>query len=1198
MACLMDAGARVADRGYIAVPRRTLARMQRACANRLPARSLLSFFLLAILSSCSSCVQSLAAQDAAIAKANYFEPPRPEPSTTVQELLDVAEELRRERDYGGGLKQADVTLASAQEIHDAAGEACAHRERAILLQHLRRVDDAILEWRQAAQAWQRADDGPGRIEALGRAGVLLLPINAGEGEAALGQALRLAQDESRRPLEAAEQLAAVQQFVFNQGNLEWVRKLTRAVFEITDRVAPDSLSVAMGLNSLGRVALAGGDAKAAADDHRRALAIQEKIAPDSLDVALSLNNLGLVAYNRGDLKAAADYYGQAFAIRERLAPHSLDVADGLHNLGNVAEKQGDLKAAWDYYGRALVIRQKLAPDSIEEAQSLNGLGNVAWDQGKLDLAAAYHRRALAIRQAVAPGSPYVAASLNNLAIVADSQGDLKTAAEYLQRTVGIYEKLAPDSMSMAISQDNLGLLDAERGDLKAAIEYLRRALAIYENLAPESLDMAANLTNLGDVAIGRGDLKSARDYYRRALAIRQKWAPNSLSVAEALDAMGIVAIRQGNLKAAAEGYKRALAIQQRLAPHSLVLANSLWGLGKVADDRGSPKVAAEYFRLALATREKLAPDSLALAGILDSLAIAAREMGDLDSAETSAARAWRIAQRQVEAVSSDEARQAFGSSVQTYSRVLLSIQVERGEPEAAFVTLEEARAQALAQLLFERPALLNQASGDLWPRHQEALAKLHHAEEAVNQAEAQPGGSREAEQQKRNARQAYQQARYDVDGMWSEIQKRKPRAFNPALTLAEAARTLGEKTAFVAFAINDDEAYALAVGGGRNGRRLEERVQLVAPARRTTTAKLQAAKLLENRILGFWDLSHTPPDASAASQAESRALVLAGRELFDALFPGEIGKLVRESKRLILSPDGPLWQLPFAALVTGVEAGGRPRYLGESVTIAYTPSLALYARLRKEGRNLQKGQRPEVLAVGDPDFDRTVKLDPADPEADRVWAGLQPPGVRPERLRETAREAQVVAELYGGNALTGDQATEAELRKRIETADVIHLATHGSLETALPMSSGIMLTPPESEPAIGETDNDGALQAWEIFSQLKLRAELVVLSACDTARGEVVKGEGVVGLMRALEYAGARSIVATQWSVASGESTTRLMEEFHKDLRKGEAKDEALKDAMAAVRKEHPHPFYWAPFILLGDPDNPNLGDADLEAFR
>jgi CHAT domain-containing protein len=197
-------------------------------------------------------------------------------------------------------------------------------------------------------------------------------------------------------------------------------------------------------------------------------------------------------------------------------------------------------------------------------------------------------------------------------------------------------------------------------------------------------------------------------------------------------------------------------------------------------------------------------------------------------------------------------------------------------------------------------------------------------------------------------------------------------------------------------------------------------------------------------------------------------------------------------------------------------------------------------------------------------------------------------GERPDQLPATAEEAKIIAKLYGSNPLTSEHATEAEVRSLIEQADVIHLATHGVLRATSPMSSGILLTPPNQEPHAGETDNDGILQAWEIFSQLKLRAELVVLSACNTASGEVVHGEGVVGLTRALEYAGARSILAGQWAVSSA-STARLMEVFHENLRSGEPKDEALKDAMMTVRKSSPEPFYWAPFILLGDPDNPNL---------
>ena len=133
------------------------------------------------------------------------------------------------------------------------------------------------------------------------------------------------------------------------------------------------------------------------------------------------------------------------------------------------------------------------------------------------------------------------------------------------------------------------------------------------------------------------------------------------------------------------------------------------------------------------------------------------------------------------------------------------------------------------------------------------------------------------------------------------------------------------------------------------------------------------------------------------------------------------------------------------------------------------------------------------------------------------------------------------------------------------------------------MASCVVLTMPEKEPEIGATMNDGVLQAWEIYSQLKLKAELVVLSACDTGRGANIAGEGIVGLTRALQYAGARSIVASQWSVAD-ESTRRLMVAFHEKLRQGLAKDEALRQAMAVVRRDPrtAHPYFWAPFFLTG----------------
>jgi CHAT domain-containing protein len=212
-----------------------------------------------------------------------------------------------------------------------------------------------------------------------------------------------------------------------------------------------------------------------------------------------------------------------------------------------------------------------------------------------------------------------------------------------------------------------------------------------------------------------------------------------------------------------------------------------------------------------------------------------------------------------------------------------------------------------------------------------------------------------------------------------------------------------------------------------------------------------------------------------------------------------------------------------------------------------------------------------------------------------LWARDRPP----ERLPATRAEAAAIARLYGATPLLAEKATEAAVRQRIGQADMIHLATHGYLHPQRAMSSGVLLAAPEQEPKEGEHRSDGFLQAWEIYSELKLKAELVVLSACETGSGQNVQGEGIIGLTRALQYAGARSIVASQWPVAD-RSTFTLMVAFHRKLREGMAKDEALQQAMAAVQKDPrtAHPFYWAPFFLIGDPDRYNLGPATARFAR
>ncbi len=233
-----------------------------------------------------------------------------------------------------------------------------------------------------------------------------------------------------------------------------------------------------------------------------------------------------------------------------------------------------------------------------------------------------------------------------------------------------------------------------------------------------------------------------------------------------------------------------------------------------------------------------------------------------------------------------------------------------------------------------------------------------------------------------------------------------------------------------------------------------------------------------------------------------------------------------------------------------------------------TRLLRLYQDARTTMPHLAAGKPPSALIVGDPQFP-DQQPDAACGEADRLCA--------------SGEEARQIAALYRAPPLTRAEASKHAVDARMGEADVIHLATHAVLDQTVAMASNIRLAADGSG-----RDGDGRLHAWELLD-MKLKAELVVLSGCETALGDPVRAEGMVGLTRAFQVAGARSVVASQWRVED-EGTAALMEAFHRRLRQGVAKDVALQEAMGEVRKDRPNPYFWAPFILLGDPRNSGLG--------
>lgn len=850
---------------------------------------------------------------------------------------------------------------------------------------------------------------------------------------------------------------------------------------------------------------------------------------------------------------------------------SPEVASALVELG-LATREG-LAAAEAYHRLALAISERLDPTSLETATAASTLGNVALFRNDLDVAWMLHRRALAIRERRAHGSALVAASFTNLGNVALYRGDLAAAAEGYERSLEIEERLVPDSAAVAGSLNNLGVVALNRGDLDAAQVYFDRALGILERVEPGMPNVGACLTNLGSVAAGRGKPDLARGYYQRSLEISDAFAPGSVHEIEALWHLGDLARGDGDLDAAHEFHGRSLAIAEKDAPGSLDCARNLDSLGQIARERGDLVEAANLFDRAVDVARRIAPGSMDVALSLDHVGELARSRGDLVAAESALREAWSIVRDSSAGIEGDDALQGFGALAVPYAHHLQRLQIAQGNLASAMVTLEEARALALRRLISERGIERNGVDPDLWRAYREAERvfqdagqKLARAAVVETRAEREAGAALPAARAARESTaMEYTRARVEKERRFrAATSSSRTQGIEP-LPIEDARAALPTGTLYVAFSVGPDSTAVFLVPA-----------DLREPIHAFEVAVSQPE--LARRVVSVEELVSVRPVAGSTSEHE---LAEASRELFERLFPLEARETIRSASRLMISPDGPLWELPFAALVTN--HSGEPGWLGRATALSYQQSLTVYASERRRPRDT--GNPLQALVVGDPWFGPGAGASADGPVLRGERYFLFEDGLSPGRLPGTRAETQEIGRIYGTVPLSGAAASEAAVRSRLPGADVVHLATHGYFHPQLAMSSGILLSAPATAPSLGETADDGCLQAWEILSQIELSADLVVLSACETGRGNEVTGEGLVGLTRAFQAAGARSVLATHWRI-DDESASELMVQFHARVRGGLAKDEALRQAMEALASTEAtrHPFYWAGFFLTGDP--------------
>ena len=807
----------------------------------------------------------------------------------------------------------------------------------------------------------------------------------------------------------------------------------------------------------------------------------------------------------------------------------------------------DLEQARETFEQALSLSEA-AGDAGLRARAMSGIGAYHYQQYRLGKAREIWEQALELSR---EGEDQEAeASLDqNLAAVYQNQGQLQKALDLFTRVV---ERIPPKESGM--KRYNMGNLYLELGNPERALDNYKLSLQAFQAKADAEYTANARI-GLGWALQRLGKPEEALAEYERA---RQGLPRESWNV---LHSIGLAQVTLGQRGPGLESLSRALELARSNGDRSREAA-TLLSLGTAHARLGQPEKALEHLGEAVRIGREIGYQS-AVAFALLQRAELYQSRGQLKEGLADIESALDVIESTRRNIPGDQLRIGFSAAKRSFYDldVGLLMQLDRLQPGAgyrnrAFETSERARARGLLDLLAEGkidvrqgfdPDLVRQedeisdrisllqgqlrSKGIQQERLQKILAEIKDLEERRNEVELNI--------QARNKR--YAEVRYPVPLRLEEIQRR---VLDEHTVLLEYV--LGSASS-VLFAVTRDriETYQLPASSeiARQVRRLREAVEKESPFKRKEY--LEAAFQLYQALV------------SPAAE------VLKGKDA------------------LLIVPDGALYYMPFEALL--MESAGDQRnqdlhYLLKAYSVAYIPSASVLAGLREPRQEPAVANRMQIAAfapfasAGEAQaFQGTGSGQGSSPDLTR-WSFAALPGSR--------KEVQEIANLYPGQTLSffGDQADEEIVTHdpAVATARRLHFATHAQIDEAHPESSALVLAQ--------RPGDDGLLETREIFN-LRLSAELAVLSACQTGMGKEVTGEGLVGLTRAFFYAGVPSLVVSLWNVVDG-STPGLMLDFYRNQDRLHDKAKALQAAKLTMiaRGTFAHPSYWAPFILLGEP--------------
>ncbi len=893
-----------------------------------------------------------------------------------------------------------------------------------------------------------------------------------------------------------------------------------------------------------------GDYDEAMQWSQKAMPVHEQIR-NLVGIAKTQEVFALIDYRKGDFEKSLKYFEKAAsAARESGDKEVFGVILG--NLGQVYWAKGEYARALESYKKAEELAVEVN-DLNAIATNLANSALVHWDQGNLKQAVADLERSGQIFRQVG-NLPLEANNLLNLGSLQLEFGNYATALDAYRKSLEMAKTLGDKGLVSQLLH-SIARVETEIGNYDSALNHVHQALTLAEEIG-EKTSVTEALVALADITADQGNNRAALEHYKKALELDRETGRRTIH--RRLFQLGNQFARLGEFDQALKNYQEALSFQES----NKLMAEAGWtqsGIGFVHRKQGDLVAANEALMKAIHLLQN--------AGMVDRLwpalynkALVDRDLGKLSESKEWMKKAVVVLEGIREDVGLPEQRSSYLEKRLDVYEDLIALLVQLNELPEAYEFLQRSKSRAFLDLLSE--ARIDPQAGINLSQYNEKrrlLAKLIRLNRQIKE-------EHEKEKPNRNVVRQLEKSRSETDQEYQklllEIRRQNPRLAEiedpQILRLAEAQALLDDNSVLLDYSVGKQESLLFAIS--LKGLQL---YKLPGEAR----LNQQIQELLET-------LQKPEPVWEATDSAYSRYGTLASALYQQILQPAEAD--LKNKSRVMIAADGALNYLPFEILLT--EKAGPAKidfsklpYFALHREIQYVPSISALAAIVQNAKESRAEVRKSFIAFADP---LGAKGSTTRPVGIRDWSGSL------SELPYARVEVEQISRLYPKEKTSifiGKDASESNAKTmRLDEFPTVHLASHGLIDEERPQLSSVVLN-------AGSPQEDGYLTMREVF-ELKLNADLVVLSACKTGLGKQIRGEGVTGLARAFFCAGASSILVSLWNV-NDRSTADFMTDFYSNyIQRKMSKTASLKEArLKMIRgKKYSHPYYWSPFILIG----------------